>query len=503
MKNNLFHLSIILLVGIFLIGISSAVSNSSATSFCCEKTNAGAWCQNAPESDCNSAYKKTPSSCEATSFCKMGCCYNSQEGNCVENSPQKICEEESGVWADSANCEIGQCQLGCCLIGDQAAFVTQTRCKRLANLYGLNIDYRTDIGNEFDCIASISSDVKGACVYEKDYQKECTFISQKECKALGESNVTFYSGRLCSDEKLGTTCAPTTKTTCVDGKDQVYFVDSCGNVANVYDASKVNDKDYWAKVYDVSTSCGYGKSNANSASCGNCDYYYGSTCKAYTRGQDKTTPLVGDNLCRDLSCTYQGKTYQHGETWCDSQGGTDKNLPGSRYFRLMCYNAEVIVEPCADFRQETCIQNEVNGFKSAACRVNRWQDCFLQTEKADCENGDRRDCTWISGVSVKINSSMNSNVCVPKFAPGFDFWNTAGDATKICGSASTQCVVTFDKSLLGTKTCKDNCDCLTSSWENSMANMCTSLGDCGNKVNFVGQAGFKQKSYITTVENSS
>ena len=163
MKNNLFHLSIILLVGIFLIGISSAVSNSSATSFCCEKTNAGAWCQNAPESDCNSAYKKTPSSCEATSFCKMGCCYNSQEGNCVENSPQKICEEESGVWADSANCEIGQCQLGCCLIGDQAAFVTQTRCKRLANLYGLNIDYRTDIGNEFDCIASISSDVKGAC----------------------------------------------------------------------------------------------------------------------------------------------------------------------------------------------------------------------------------------------------------------------------------------------------------------------------------------------------
>src|SRR3989344_9018264 len=42
-------------------------------SFCCEKTIDGAWCQNAPEADCDTSngLRTTPSSCEATSFCKQ------------------------------------------------------------------------------------------------------------------------------------------------------------------------------------------------------------------------------------------------------------------------------------------------------------------------------------------------------------------------------------------------------------------------------------------------
>jgi len=167
----------------------------------------------------------------------------------------------------------------------------------------------------------------------------------------------------------------------------------------------------------------------------------------------------------------------------------------------MCYNSEVIVEPCADYRAEICIQDEVDGFKSAACRVNEWQDCFLQTDQEDCENADKRDCIWITGVSITTNSSSaTENACVPKYAPGFDFWNSEGDASQICATATSSCTVEYETDLLGNRECVENCECLDDEWKNAMAEMCTSLGDCGNKVNFVGQSGFKQKDYVTTEE---
>jgi hypothetical protein len=40
------------------------------------------------------------------------------------------------------------------------------------------------------------------------------------------------------ESRITKTCGKTTNTVCVEGKDEVYFVDSCGNVANIYDASK-------------------------------------------------------------------------------------------------------------------------------------------------------------------------------------------------------------------------------------------------------------------------
>jgi hypothetical protein len=129
------------------------------------------------------------------------------------------------------------------LIGDQAAFVTQTRCKRMATIYGLEVDYRTDIGNEFQCIASAYSEVQGACVFEQEFEKNCKISSKRECMNMqtAGTETEFFEGKLCTDSKLGTVCAKTKKTTCVDGRDEVFFVDSCGNLANVYDASLIED----------------------------------------------------------------------------------------------------------------------------------------------------------------------------------------------------------------------------------------------------------------------
>lgn len=458
-------------------GIISAVE----VSYCCEKTTDGAWCQNAPEKECNSGFRKAPTSCEATSYCKLGCCYDSQEGTCDENTPQKVCETNNGIWGGSAACDIPQCNLGCCLIGDQASFVTQTRCKRLSSLYGLEISFRTDLGNELSCIASAMSDAKGACVFEKEYSTTCVFTTKRECaKMAGNDSAKFHEDYLCSADELGTICGPTEKTTCVDGRDEVFFVDSCGNLANIYDASKIKDKTYWTKIYGKSESCSYGNSNANSKTCGNCDYYLGSTCKK-TETSQRTN--YGNYICADLKCEFEGRTYQHGETWCADSKGVDKSLPGSKYFRMVCYNGEVSVEPCAEYRQETCIQDEVNGFKSAACRVNQWQDCSSQTEKKDCENEERRDCDWLSGLSK----------CVPKYSPGFDLrGDNSTNANSFCTLATTTCPVKYEKDLFGKKKCVENCHCAGEGWQSNMQTMCNALGDCGESVNYLGVKGFNE-----------
>jgi len=482
---------LIIFAFVFLVGLASSVGQ---VSYCCERTTEGVWCDNGAEEKCDASYNIAPTSCEATSYCKLGCCYDSEEGTCSENVAERTCNENGGVWAEDAECEIPQCSLGCCLIGDQAAFVTQTRCKRLSALYGLEINFRTDLSSELMCIASATSDVKGACVFEKDFEKTCLMTTKKECNEMQATNenVSFHQGYLCSAETLGTNCGKSKDTTCVEGRDEVFYLDLCGNVANIYDSSKQDNENYWSKIYSKSNSCGSSVSNADSASCGNCDYYLGSTCKAYKGNQDNVRPRYGGNICRDLSCEYKGETYPHGATWCSNSDGSAENLPGSRNFRMVCYNGEVTVEPCADFRAEICIESEINGFSTAACVVNKWQDCIGHSNKKDCENLDKRDCTWDEDAAIR---------CTPRNPPGFNFWESESDADSICESATVQCTIYYEEGVLDDdpECVQDSfsgeaclCDKDEQAWRDSLNQVCTSLGDCGISVNYINQEGFNE-----------
>src|SRR3990167_7856396 len=137
------------MVSLFVILVGGFIfAQQSSSNVCCEKTMSGAWCQNTQEGQCDPAFRKTPTSCEATSFCKPGCCIDSQEGLCMENTPQKVCESSSGTWVDDEECNVPQCNLGCCILGDQASFVTLTRCKKLSSFYGLTTNFRKDINSE-------------------------------------------------------------------------------------------------------------------------------------------------------------------------------------------------------------------------------------------------------------------------------------------------------------------------------------------------------------------
>ncbi len=552
-----------LLAGIFLaVAFSQIISAVGEVSYCCERTNAGAWCQDVSNpSDCNPSFRSVPTSCESTSYCKVGTCVNTIEGVCMENSPQKVCEEPiggtaSGLWFDSEVDGVPQCQLGCCLIGEQAAFTTQTRCKQLSSLYSLETNYRTDISTEAECIASAFPAVKGACVFEEDFQRTCKFATKRECQQMEtqRQNVTFHEGFLCSAEELGTNCGPSTKTTILDGRDEVFFVDTCGNPANIYDSDRQNDRSYWDETIGKAESCGFGNSNAGNPSCGNCDYLSGSTGTLHDRLKDGTAPRFGDYICRDLNCRFEEDlngdgdfdedkgelgTFQHGESWCARSSGVSEiisengnisgipnssaeNVPGSRYFKLVCYNGDVTVEPCADFRAEVCIESstETSGtsqpFRTAACRANLWQDCVTQERQEDCENFEQRDCKWIEGFSIlkdedgkekKLENSEGKEVkasCIPKYSPGFNFWEE-GDANSLCIQASRTCTIKVSKNIIGVlqgrgikSICEDrdlageveNCDCLKDSWLAEVNNACLALGDCGVSENYIGEPGF-------------
>lgn len=536
MKNKLikkFGIYLIFLIaGIFLLTMASAQE----TSVCCEKTNYGAWCQNSKQENCdnsinpftNQAYRTTPTSCDATSFCREGCCYDSQEGICMENTPQLVCQQGNGTWADSAKCEIPQCNLGCCLLDNQAAFTTLVRCKRIAGFYGVQVNFRTDVKSETACIALAQAQDRGACVFEEQFTRTCRFTTRGECEDIrGKrtnitgSNITFYKDYLCSAEELGTNCAPSKKTACIPGKDEVYFIDSCGNPANVYDSSKINDKAYWKKIIQKKDSCNSASSigNANSASCGNCDYFAGSFCRQYDRNKDKTRPSYGDYVCRDLNCykTQDGKDYKHGESWCiyDDGVGKGKDPAGSRHWKHVCIAGEELVEPCDDFRQSVCIQDKITtekgDFQQAGCAANKWQDCVSQKSQKDCENIDKRDCLWIEGAvgsailsaiaQTDIGKSGSSflggsektsekektttakgGVCVPNYPPGLAFWKT-GEAQGICSLGNAKCEVEYEKKGLfgGSKKAVKNAECESESWKQKNEQICQALGDCGGK----------------------
>jgi len=464
----------------------------------------------------------------------------------MENTPQKVCNDAEGTWLDDAECNVPQCSLGCCVIGTQASFVTLTRCKRLSGLFGLETNFRTDIGNEASCIAVAASQDEGACVYESEFDRTCRYTTRGDClNAKTEEGQTsgteFFEGYLCSAEELATNCGPSQKTTCIEGKDEVYFVDTCGNPANIYDAKKLKDKSYWKTKIDKSDSCGYNNKNGNAGNrgCGNCDYFGGSICS-------KGSASYGNYVCKDLNCydTENGNDYKNGESWCEYDGKVGEGLDavGSRHFRHICINGEEMIEPCDDYRNKVCLQDDIEfrgqTFTEAACRVNRWRDCMAQTDEEDCLNTDKRDCYWLggaafTGLSITPTTTSSSSTsssgttfsggstggfgggitaqatapitgyaskdkdsssgvvfgggaCLPNVPPGLKFWDE-GDASNVCALGNSKCVVEYEKGVFTGKKITDNEECLDPPYAEKMNEVCVSLGDCGAYVNIANR----------------
>lgn len=518
----------LLVLGILLIGVASAIT-------CCERTTTEAWCQNAnSETECNTGinpvngepYRVINAFCDATSYCRPGTCINNRDGICMPNTAEIVCESNNGFWSDKPKAEIAQCKLGCCVLGDSTAFVTQVACNRMSSLYGLTINYRADITTELECLASSNPSAKGACVYEKELARTCEMTTRKECndkkKSSTLSGIEFHEGFLCSANELETVCAKSQSTRC-EG-DDIYFIDTCGNLANIYDSDKINDQTYWTLVQEPI--CSDGNGNKNSASCGDCDYYSGSMCKQKGVGEIVD---YGNYICKDLDCNSYSGYYpgtgkpKHGESWCATDTATgiaDKYLPGSTQYRLLCYNGEVTTEICDTTRQKICSEVIVDtdtGFRTGNCRANKWQDCTAQTTEVSCSDTDFRDCEWKSGYHFDVDTGLQTGgegYCVPKYPPGFE--RNGNDnliGGESCAQASSVCFVKVEKGLTGGGwTCDssnpgNNCSCLDSSssaanpaWVKARNDICVRLGDCGDKTNFIGKAGNTENAITEIIE---
>jgi len=489
--------ALILVVSVFAFAyLVSDVKPVSALEFtqCCPETNEGEICQDLAVGSDECKVELLDTICRSTIACKPGCCIDDNEGLCTEGSTKQKCESDGGNWEDDVACNLLECQNGCCVIGSQAVFTTEQRCKALSSAEGIETDFRQQINTELGCIILSETQEVGACVFSDG---SCKFGTQGGC-----TNGIFSKSTLCSHPDLGTSCEKQDSISCVEGEDEIYWLDSCGNRENIYDS---NEDKSWnsGKVLSKINSCGSGSANIESTTCGNCNRYKSSKCSASKDG-DKVED--GDFFCEDLTCydTYDGTDRLNGESWCvyDASIGGGTDAVGSRHWKHMCVDGEEIVEGCADFRQQICAEEkmeiEAGKVSQATCVINEWRNCYdynsldVGAMKNKCSNN--KHCfvqtVWHPGAEVAVEPVK---VCLPQYSPGFDFYNPGASSASLCGYASQ------DLEIVKVKKCKvaglfgskwkyvANHVAKSETWSQAMNKWCTSIGDCGAYTNYKGE----------------
>ena len=500
----LFHLFIIL-ASIFTVS-SLAPQAEAQQQVCCEETTSGEHCQYTDQSNCKSGALQAATSCEQTSFCQLGCGFDSDTGRCFKNTPKATCQSSGDcTWTTSPSCDIPQCQRGCCVLSNQCSFVTQLQCKQITSQFpDINMTFDESITNEFSCINECRSFERGACVQPDG---TCSFTTRNSCNLQTTAlNATgpksgFHPNKLCSHPELGTECAAQQYTGCLPDRDEVYWFDSCGNAENIYSSDKRSSYNNGIVLSKVQ-SCNPSSGNINSESCGNCNFAGGTLCGVAPRN---INPTFGEYTCLDLSCkdltvsatspSSNSGTKKLGESWCAYDGvpGFGQDLVGSRHYRRLCINGEELTEPCKDFREEICVQGvqgqpplptqaafqlSQGNYVEAICRGNRHTTCVESENEYDCTNLQARDCVWIGdrvisvrGNQVHISATEEPDAnqkgtapfereqrknedgrCVPLVSPGLKFWPDESetptsqlDPKSTCEEATTECEVTYEK----------------------------------------------------------
>ena len=465
---------------------------------CCQQLINGAVCSDTSQDQCASGFSGGVL-CSGSSSCSKVCCEDLNVGTFDKNVPKYLCEDNAAQKSyPNAACNVPGAKLGCCFFANgDTGFITSGQCdfEKRNGRVNESMAWRGDVSEVLCVASSLYSDIRGACItgIAEDGRKECKVVTREECVGLS-GGANFYAGALCTAEALNTTCEKTSETTCANGKDEVYFKDSCGNSANIYDSSKLNNNSYWESVYSKSESCGYGNGNGNSSSCGNCvrTATNGGLCSS--ADENNFNVDGGDFYCKKTSCTYDGTTYKNGESWCGYDGVIDSgdDVVGSRHFRYICSEGEIQVEPCADFRNQICVQRDrlndtSTSYNTAVCRTNNWRKCIDLNggkENLTAKCTAELDCEI---TKINLGKSFKFDVCTPRYPEGFAFnANGQESATSICGLATRTCVVLYKAKPMGGCEIVENGDCLEARFTTEMNDLCRSLGDCGLEANYIG-----------------
>ncbi len=489
------------------------ISSSFISAICCEKVkDSNMWCQDVTDKNqCEVSLGDKTYRTWDYNFCNdvpecTGTCVNSIEGGsnlgiCSENTPKTQCDESGGTWSQKEVDEIPACKEICCFVGKDTYYVSNARCTALSEEYGIEVKMR-EVASRDACLEQQTNIKEGACVISTTTERACVMSTNIECTSANINkfsdrlkvenpttpNVRFYDGLLCTASMNGmgiSDCTRSEDTECKENK--VYYKDSCGNFANIYDSSKYNNADYWNYIkdsYDPQEVCTVTSSGSNT--CGNCEPTENTVCRDYREVSGATRPANNADglMCGDLSCWYDangnnrkenGEVYKHGESWCAESPGTliiqrnlttgeifestlaklenasKYNIPGSRYYKLICSFGEVLVEECGDYRSSVCMQgvNDYSKRKEASCVFNPWTVCLNTMTRTGCEETGSL-CKWIPGyrwdwqIVEEVQRKEMQGSCVPLIAPGFDFWKAVGQGNLICGMGSVQVNTLFE-----------------------------------------------------------
>jgi len=449
------------------------VVSAAATPGCCSATKDGNYCRDdVAAAECADGKFETGVSCDNSVSCGTGCCIDAEKGSCAQNSLIAQCDALGGLSSGDIGCNLPQCGKGCCVLGGETKFINSAECSYESSQAGFELDYRPEVATELGCIALEGAQTRGACVLGNGSSLGCEILTKQECLGLTGSADSFHNDTLCSAPALNTTCEKQARGGCVDGKDEVYWYDSCGNAENIWSS----DEDFsWngGEILTKAESCSPDSPNINSEACGNCNYLAGSRC----------TTDGGEAVCGDMNCpdaegnAKKLQDRQNGESWCvfDSEIGDGHDAVGSRHWKRVCIDGEVQVEPCEDYRNGLCAEKRKNGFSNAVCRPNRAEQCL---------SGDDNDDCWSKGMD--FDEDYEFSVTLPKYPSGFDLRELDKYEEK-CGQAFFECTMVEIKTLFSGWECEVGCDCEEPEFGQQMNDWCISLGDCGNYVNFVGK----------------
>ena len=478
-------LSLKALVMIFLtISISFMSSDLSFVSaeeeeqnVCCEETVSGDTCVYTGESNCVEGTLQASTTCEQTAFCKAGCCI-SDVGKCSKGVAKSTCEDADYTWQEGSDCAVDTCQKNCCVIAEsQCSYTTETNCEVLIqDLEDITLDWR-EVDSENSCTDICQATDRGCSVTSDS----CTWETQAECES-SDIDITegtgFYKDTYCSDFG-GCGCIEHDSRACVD--EDVYWFDSCGNQEEVAE---------------------------------DCDYTSGTWCGTDDVGEVKCLPTGCtstfdgkyslDESDRNPHDSKIGEERQNGESWClyESPAGGWFDRPGSQHYRSFCYFGEEIIEPCADYREQVCIQYPYTDGYEAGINAMNTTNILLDSSKYSIENLYSNEITESGSACIDngvYQNLINANVTtVPK---GGDFWSGGSALADTCSTGNLACPVTFGKVDRFAKwKCVYNCQCLMQEWADVAAGYCGSRGDCGAKFNIAGDytdVGF----YITSSQS--
>lgn len=524
LKEKASFMSLIIICAVFSIYLINPVSAEGTTDDtsenlgCCEMTNSGESCRYTDIDSCDSSFKTAPyQRCEDSFFCKVGCCI-SPDGTCSKQVSKATCENagDGYTWDPDASCSMSRCQKGCCVLGGvECKYTTAKRCSGItADFEGLELDFRNAITSEQECTNICKQEDDGCCVKDTG---ECVRTTRAMCGLEdGTGGVGFYKDVFCSHEQLQSSCDPKCKEKakmgCVEGLEDVYWFDSCGNREGVV-TEPIENSD-------------------NPEGNGDCDYPRGTLCSA----ADKDHPTA---YCKSVNCKaedlsnypqidYDGVNRYNGESWCvyDSKPGPASDTVGSRHWRHICINGEEVVEPCKDYREEMCAQMDITGvppdyvtYREAGCIANNAKTCSLDcntlkeadtdAEKEAALRNDKKCCESISRSCrwQYTNAEETEGICMPIIPAGIPFWgdedgNVDAEAKELCNSWNTETETIWAENAFAW--CPESCDgkgvagerrwdvtgrgeVYTNEALRTNNLLCNSAGDCGAKYSYTGK----------------